>query len=73
MSDGMKLTGLGLAVVAFFAVVFWGMWSAAGGVSRWTQAIADPEERGLSYVAVAICVHAFFGSSRKVEVEVKSK
>ncbi len=73
MSDEMKLTGLGIAVVVFFAAVFWCLWQTAGGVSRWTQAIADPTERGLSYVAVAIALHAFFGSSRKVEVEVKSK
>jgi len=73
MSNGMKLAGFGFAVVACFAVIGWGMWFAAGGVSRWTQAIADPTERGLSYVAVAICVHALFGSSRKVEVEVKPK
>lgn len=73
MSDGMKLTGLGLVVVAIIAAVIWGLWQTAGNISHWTQAIADPTERGLSYVAVAIAVHAFFGSSRKVEVEVNSK
>ncbi len=40
MSDGMKLMGFGVAVIAFFAVIGWCMWSAAGGVSQWTQAIA---------------------------------
>ena len=69
----MKLTGFGVAIIALLAIIGWCMWSAAGSVSRWTQAITDPTERGLSYVAVAICVHAFFGSSRKVEVEVKPK
>jgi len=73
MSDGMKLTGIGLAVACLIAVVLWCLWETAGGVSRLTQAIADPTERGLSYVAVAIALHALFGSSKKVEVEVKEK
>jgi hypothetical protein len=33
MSDGMKLTGFGIAVVALLSLLVWGMWSAAGGVS----------------------------------------
>jgi hypothetical protein len=42
MSDGMKLTGFGIAVVALLSLLVWGMWSAAArGSSASRSSSAD--------------------------------
>ena len=37
------------------------VWYSVAGVHGWIQAMPDATERGLAYVACAICVHALFG------------
>ena len=66
--------GVPLLLVVFggaAALFCWAVSSLAAVSQEWLGTISDPTERGLAYVALAVLIHALFGSSKKVEVEVK--
>ena len=62
---------LPLFVVALLAVFILGIYVVTTATWDWLNQIQDPVERGLAYIALAIVVSRLFGSSRKVEIEVK--
>ena len=59
-------------VLGLFGLLIWFFYIVVTGAGSWINAINDPFERGMAYVAIAIVLHAYVGKSN-VDVRVDGK